>query len=146
MGFSGMTVVVADTSPINYLILIVETEILPRLSQRIVIPGEVFAELIDDGAPPEVRGWTKQHPPWVEIKSASRRDAVLMELDEGEAAGIALPKPKRKPAFCSSLMRRQAGGRLCEGASRIPGRLASCAEPQSSASRRRRRTSSTPAT
>ena len=58
-----MTVVVADTSPINYLILIVETEILPRLYQRIVIPGEVFAELIDDGAPPEVREWTKQHPP-----------------------------------------------------------------------------------
>ena len=65
-----MTVVIADTTPINYMILIAETEILPRLYQRIVIPGEVFAELIDDGAPPVVREWTKRHPPWIEIKIA----------------------------------------------------------------------------
>jgi hypothetical protein len=33
-----MTVVIADTSPINYLILIDEVGILPRLYHRIVIP------------------------------------------------------------------------------------------------------------
>ena len=105
-----MTVVVADTSPINYLILIIETEILPQLYQRIVIPGEVFAELIDDGAPPEVREWTKQHPPWVEIKSAPRRDAVFMELDEGEAAGIALAEAEVKTGVL--LLIDETAGRL----------------------------------
>jgi len=39
-----MTVVIADTSPINYLVLIDEVGILPRLYHRIVIPEEVFAE------------------------------------------------------------------------------------------------------
>ena len=39
-----MTVVIADTSPINYLVLIDEVGILPRLYRRIVISEEVFAE------------------------------------------------------------------------------------------------------
>jgi len=33
-----MTIVIADTSPINYLVLIDEIGILPRLYQRIIIP------------------------------------------------------------------------------------------------------------
>ena len=47
-----MTVVVADTSPINYLILIGEIGVLQRLYHRVVIPEEVFSELMDTGAPP----------------------------------------------------------------------------------------------
>jgi predicted nucleic acid-binding protein len=37
-----MMVVIADTSPINYLILIAEIEVLSRMYGRIVIPEEVF--------------------------------------------------------------------------------------------------------
>ena len=40
-----MTVVVADTSPLNYLILVGEIGILSQLYGRIVVPEEVFAEL-----------------------------------------------------------------------------------------------------
>jgi predicted nucleic acid-binding protein len=40
-----MTVVVADTSPLNYLILIEALDLLPRLYGRIVIPVEVLNEL-----------------------------------------------------------------------------------------------------
>jgi predicted nucleic acid-binding protein len=50
-----MTVVVADTSPIDYLILIGEIGVLQRLYHRVVIPEEVFNELMDRAAP-EVRG------------------------------------------------------------------------------------------
>ena len=85
-----MTVIVADTSPINYLILIGESEVLKRLYRRVVIPEEVFIELIDDGAPPEVREWMNRHPDWIEIRRAPVRDAALMELDPGEAAAISL--------------------------------------------------------
>jgi predicted nucleic acid-binding protein len=63
-----MTVVIANTSPINYLVLIDEAAILRRLYHRIVIPEEVFAELLDAGAPPEVREWTAAHPDWIEIR------------------------------------------------------------------------------
>jgi predicted nucleic acid-binding protein len=85
-----MTVVIADTSPINYLVLIDEVGILPRLYHRIVIPEEVFTELLDAGAPPEVREWTAAHPDWIEIRKAPRRDASLMDLDAGEGSAIAL--------------------------------------------------------
>ena len=40
-----MTLVVADTGPINYLILIGEIDILPKLFDQIVIPSSVLAEL-----------------------------------------------------------------------------------------------------
>jgi len=85
-----MTVVIADTSPINYLVLIGEIEILPRLYTRIVVPEDVFIELIDEGAPREVREWTAHHPDWMEVRRAPGRDPSLMDLDAGEGAAIAL--------------------------------------------------------
>jgi predicted nucleic acid-binding protein len=44
-----MTVVVADTSPINYLILIGEIGVLQQLYHRVFIREEVFSELRDTG-------------------------------------------------------------------------------------------------
>ncbi len=38
-------IVIADTGPINYLILIREIEILPALYQRVTIPPPVREEL-----------------------------------------------------------------------------------------------------
>lgn len=72
------------------MILIDEIGILPRLYHRVVIPEEVFIELMDEGAPPEVREWTKRYPKWVEIRGAAVRDPLLMDLDAGEASAIAL--------------------------------------------------------
>ena len=43
-----MTVVVADTSPLNYLVLIEAIDLLPRLYGTIIIPAEVLDELIDN--------------------------------------------------------------------------------------------------
>jgi len=40
---------VADTSPINYLVLIREIEILPRLCGKVVIPQTVREELLRSG-------------------------------------------------------------------------------------------------
>jgi predicted nucleic acid-binding protein len=39
-----MTVVVADTSPLNYLTLIELIDVLPRLYGRVAIPQEVLSE------------------------------------------------------------------------------------------------------
>jgi predicted nucleic acid-binding protein len=38
-------IVIADATPLNYLILIDQAELLPRLFDRILIPPAVFAEL-----------------------------------------------------------------------------------------------------
>lgn len=48
-------IVIADTSPINYLILIDAIDVLPVLYQRIVIPTAVYKELQANSAPVEVR-------------------------------------------------------------------------------------------
>jgi predicted nucleic acid-binding protein len=44
-------IVVADTSPINYLLLIEQIDLLPRLFERIIIPDRVREEMLASGAP-----------------------------------------------------------------------------------------------
>ena len=87
-----MTVVVADTSPLNYLALIGEIEILRRLYGRIVIPKEVFAELAASGAPREVKEWIQSRPDWLEVRTVrgSQDDPALQQIDPGERAAILL--------------------------------------------------------
>ena len=82
-------VVVADTSPINYLILIGEIDLLQRLYKRVLIPPAVFAELTHPRAPAPVRTWASDAPKWLEVLSPTA-DVVAPQLDPGESAAIAL--------------------------------------------------------
>lgn len=65
-------IVVADTSPINYLILISEISILERMYQQVVLPRAVYAELVRPAAPDRVRTWMEQPPAWIEVRTPSR--------------------------------------------------------------------------
>ena len=47
--------VVADTSPVNYLVLIQSVHILPSLYGRVLIPPQVLEELRDPAGPPAVQ-------------------------------------------------------------------------------------------
>jgi len=75
-------VVVADTSPINYLILIAQIELLKQLYTRILIPPAVVAELKHPIAPKPVRDWADNAPEWVEVLSPKSR-LMLAQLDLG---------------------------------------------------------------
>lgn len=68
-----MTVVVADTSPLNYLVLIGQIGVLHRLYGSVLVPPEVLAELADSGAPAEVLEWIQARPEWLEVR-AVRQD------------------------------------------------------------------------
>ena len=46
-----MRLVVADTSPLNYLILIEAVEILPMLFEQVLVPAAVHNELADVDTP-----------------------------------------------------------------------------------------------
>jgi len=84
-------IVVADTSPINYLILIKEIEILPRLYGKVVIPQTVREELLHPVAAEIVRTWTGQAPAWLEIRTPAKSpDPSLARLDPGERDAIML--------------------------------------------------------
>jgi predicted nucleic acid-binding protein len=87
-----MTVVIADTSPVNYLLLIGEITILPSLYGQVLIPLEVMAELSDSDAPPEVLRWARSHPTWLQTRQVRtvHDDPGLRQLDPGERAAILL--------------------------------------------------------
>jgi predicted nucleic acid-binding protein len=91
-------VIVADTGPLHYLILIGNSELLPQLFTRILIPDAVRDELIHPEAPSAVREWAVEPPDWIEIRpspSASHDDPVLQKLDSGERAALALAEMVR---------------------------------------------------
>jgi predicted nucleic acid-binding protein len=85
-------VVVADASPLHYLVLIEYVGVLPVLFQRITIPSVVQEELTHREAPQSVRHWMMRPPGWIDIRRvvAWGPDAALNELDYGERAAIEL--------------------------------------------------------
>jgi predicted nucleic acid-binding protein len=85
-----MTVVIADSSPLNYLTLIGSVDVLHRLYGTVVVPQQVIAELMDPAAPHEVRGWAQNLPDWIDVRVAVVNDTGLLHLDPGERAAITL--------------------------------------------------------
>lgn len=86
-----MTVVVADTSPLNHLALIEMIDVLPRLYGTVVVPQEVLSELTTPVAPRGVREWARTLPNWIEVRSVPvSDDPALSNPDPGERSAIAL--------------------------------------------------------
>ena len=84
-------IVVADTSPLNYLILIGEVERLPSLYRKILIPQAVHKELLRAQTPLTVRNWAASLPAWCEERSVTGPpDLGLDDLDLGEREAIQL--------------------------------------------------------
>lgn len=100
-------VVVADTSPINYLILIEQIDLLPRLYTRILFPPAVVTELKHPLAPRPVREWASDTPKWLEVLSP-KESLTLAHLDLGETEAIALASEMRAELV---LMDERAGRR-----------------------------------
>jgi predicted nucleic acid-binding protein len=61
--------VVSDTSPLNYLVLIRQINVLPTLYGRVLIPQSVYEELGAMEASETVRDWRGGLPSWIEIPS-----------------------------------------------------------------------------
>jgi len=86
-----MAVIVSDTTPLNYLVLIGAVEILPRLYTRVLIPPAVWSELNNRKTPEPIRGWLAQSPSWLEVVNPTLRlDPALSHLDAGELQAITL--------------------------------------------------------
>ena len=88
-----MRVVVADATPLNYLILIDAVQVLPRIFEKIHVPVEVRDELIRVATPRAVRSWMEQPPQWLEVLAVpdvASEDVALQALDPGERAAIVL--------------------------------------------------------
>lgn len=83
-------IVISDTTPLNYLILIGEAEVLTRLYGRLIVPQAVHDELSRPAAPAEVRAWLIRPPAWLEVRSVDRVPDLPGNLGLGEREAIAL--------------------------------------------------------
>jgi len=82
---------VADTGPINYLVLIESIDLLPILFEQVVLPSAVETELADPDAPPSVRAWIANPPDWLEVyETPGSKLGSVKGLDDGEAAAITM--------------------------------------------------------
>jgi predicted nucleic acid-binding protein len=92
-------IVVSDTSPICYLILIKAIDLLPQIYGQVIIPQAVYTELSSSAAPCEVRHWLQEQPAWLTIQKISTDpDIALKRLDPGEYEAILLAESIRADA------------------------------------------------
>jgi predicted nucleic acid-binding protein len=84
-------IVVSDTSPIHYLLLINQVELLPKFYGRVIIPGVVRDEMLAAGAPTILQQWIQQDLDWLDVcVDELLTNPDLMRLDPGERAAIQL--------------------------------------------------------
>lgn len=82
-------IVVSDTSPIRYLMLIRAIDVLPTLFGEVLIPPTVAAELFHPKTPEEVHTGFQTLPAWIKVQAPLKVDAIE-RLDPGEVEAIAL--------------------------------------------------------
>jgi predicted nucleic acid-binding protein len=84
-------IVVADTSPLNYLIQLGQAVLLNELYGQVLVPEAVARELAHAAAPEIVRSWIGSPPAWLTIVAVRDRDLSLpFQLGEGESEAISL--------------------------------------------------------
>jgi len=91
--------VVADTSPVHYLVLIQHEAILPALYEQVAIPPAVLADLQQSRTPDLVRAWVTHPPAWLEVRQPRQVLDVRQfpRLGAGEREAIALAHELQAP-------------------------------------------------
>ena len=88
-------IVVADSSPLNYLIQIQHDSLLQELYTRVFVPTAVIEELRHPRAPVAIASWLQRIPTWLEVRSATSKVGSLEDLDAGEREAIFLAEEMR---------------------------------------------------
>jgi predicted nucleic acid-binding protein len=85
-------IVVADSGPLHYLILLEHIELLRRFYGQVLVPEPVAGELSATAAPAVVRDWMRKPPTWVNVRPVPSNAVAMItdDLDLGERAAIAL--------------------------------------------------------
>jgi predicted nucleic acid-binding protein len=85
-------IVISDTSPLRYLVLISQADLLPALYTEVLIPEAVAEELNHPATPEPVRRWLDHRPSWLQVVPLTARPASLSlaDLDLGEHDAILL--------------------------------------------------------
>lgn len=87
-------IVVSDASPLHYLILIEQIDLLPRLFGVVFTTPIVLSELSRPASPDIVKHWLSNSPAWLQCQ-APKAPSANLRLDAGEAEAIALAEELR---------------------------------------------------
>jgi hypothetical protein len=92
-------IAVTDTSPLCYLILIGEIELLPKIFSEVLAPQAVIAELHHEDAPAAVRAWVSPFAARTgPFRAANVEGAVALEnVTELPSRRAQLPRTARYP-------------------------------------------------
>ncbi len=105
-------IVIADSSPLHYFILLKHAEVLQKLYGRVIVPEAVVRELKAQKTPEVVRQWMMGPPDWLEVRQVTvPEDLALAKLDAGEREAIALAEALQADAL---LLDERAGRREAE--------------------------------
>ena len=86
-------IVVADTTPLNYLVLIEVVQVLPALFGHVYAPPAVMRELSHSRGPEPVRNWANSPPDWLTVREPGHMDETLSRiLHKGEVEAILLAR------------------------------------------------------
>lgn len=84
-------VVVADTTPLHYLVLIERVSVLPSLFGHVLIAPSVLDELSQPTTPQRVREWCAAPPAWLQVRApAQSLSSLPAALGPGERDSLAL--------------------------------------------------------
>lgn len=102
----------ADTSPLNYLTLIGQADVLSVLFGRVFIPPAVFNELQHSGTPAPVRAWIAAPPEWLVVQAPSGPLVPRPGVDLGEAEALQLATDMKADALLVDDARARAAARI----------------------------------
>ncbi|MGA2741603.1 MAG: hypothetical protein ABSG65_29725 [Bryobacteraceae bacterium] len=94
-----MILVVADTSPLRYLVEIGYEFLPPRLFDKVWIPGTVASELRHARTPTVVRRWAGQIPSWIEVRQVEGLLPRMNWRAWTAGCGVRGTQPKRATAL-----------------------------------------------
>ncbi|WP_428308025.1 DUF3368 domain-containing protein [Lacipirellula sp.] len=83
-------IVVSDTTPLHYLILIDRVHLLPELFGQVITTPDVIDEMNQQASPEKLKQWVKQLPAWLEVREPQNQLPAVARLDRGEASAISL--------------------------------------------------------
>jgi len=85
-----VSIVISDTAPLNYLILIGCIDVIPCLFGKLLVPPSVISEMRHPKTPAAVSAWAESLPTWAEIKAAQNDLGLRIGRGENEAISLAL--------------------------------------------------------
>jgi len=83
-------IIVSDTGPLRYLVMLGVVDILPGLFGEVICPAAVLDECMTAAAPEALRSFASQPPEWLVVMQVDEIDERTLLLDRGESEAITL--------------------------------------------------------